>query len=151
MHLYGFDLRDPVFHVGPWQLSFQLVTLENVYGLDPARTQVREEKDGSWMLNCFGLSYAGQQQHIPGVVQVIVQPQPGSSHRLQVSIVADARHKIRAVKILVRGLPYLTLLDLLDQEPATPTEQIIRRYPNDAAHPARLRAHGGRRNHRRAL
>ena len=50
-------------------------------------------------------------------------------------IEADAPHPIRAVKILVRGLPRLTMLDLLDQAPHTSTDQIIRRYPNDARIP----------------
>jgi hypothetical protein len=68
-------------------------------------------------------------------MKVMVQRQAAPGHRLQVRIEAEAPHPIRAVKILVRGLPRLTLLDLLDQEPNTPTEQIIRRYPNDARIP----------------
>ncbi len=128
MHLFSFDFRDPVLSVGAWKLSFQLITLENVYGLDPDALHVREE-GGRWILNCTRLSFAGQQQHAPGILMVVVQPQPESGHRLQVRITADAPHKIRAIKILVRGLPRLTLLDLLDQE--TPAEQVVKRYPND--------------------
>ena len=43
MHLFSFDFRDPVLSVGAWKLSFQVITLENVYGLDPDALHVREE------------------------------------------------------------------------------------------------------------
>jgi hypothetical protein len=128
MHLFGFDFRDPVFSVGAWKLSFQVITLENVYGLDPDALHVREEGE-SWRLDCARLSGAGQQQHAPGGVQVRIARGTGS--RLHVQIDAEAPHPIRAVKILLRGFPHLTLLDLLDQEPAASAEQVVKRYPND--------------------
>ena len=44
MQFYSFDLRDPVFELADWKLSIQIVTLENIYGLDPAQTHELEEQ-----------------------------------------------------------------------------------------------------------
>lgn len=127
MHQFSFPSRDPVLTLGDWQLSVQIVTLENIYGLDPAQLRVQPQGDG-WRVDCARLSFAGQQQHAPGAVQMHVQR--GSGQRLTVAIEAEAPHKIRAIKLLLRGLPPLTLIDQLDQR--TPSaDQIIKRYPND--------------------
>jgi hypothetical protein len=126
MHLFSFDSRDPVFTLGSWRVSFQVITLENIYGLDPDRTAV-QENGAHWRLSCSRLSWAGQQQFAPGSVQVDVERGPGS--RLRLTIEAETAHKIRAVKILIRGLPRIALLDLLDQS-IEPTEQTILHYPN---------------------
>ena len=126
MHLFSFDFHDPVVSVGAWQLSFQVITLENVYGLDPdTLTRHAHETGESW--HCTRLRFAGQQQVAPGSARVTLTH--GRADRLRIQIEAEAPHPIRAVKILVRGLPRLTLLDLLDQE--TPAEQVVKRYPND--------------------
>ena len=127
MHLYSFDFRDPVFGVGRWQLSFQIITLENIYGLDPASIQVTEDAV-HWQLTCARLSWAGQQQHAPG--GMVVQVQRGPGQRLRLEIEATAPHKIRAVKVLVRGLPSLSMLDALDRITPQPAESVILRYPS---------------------
>jgi hypothetical protein len=126
MQLFSFDFLDPVFDVGAWKLSFQVITLENVYGLDPAAVTVQTTAD-VWRLDCTRLSWAGQQQHVPGSMQVNITYGTGS--RLVIHIEAAAPHPIRAIKILIRGCSRLVLLDLLDQE--TAIEQVIKRYPND--------------------
>ncbi len=128
MHLFSFDFRDPIFDVGAWKLSFQVVTLENVYGLDAAHLHVQDEGE-AWQLDCSRLSFAGQQQPAPGFVRAHISR--GPNHRLRLQLEAEAPHPIRAVKILLRGLPPLAVLDLLDQAPAQSSEQVLKRYPND--------------------
>jgi hypothetical protein len=126
MHLFSFDFRDPVLSVGAWKLSVQAITLENVYGLDPD-TLERHVHDASETWHAARLRFAGQQQITPGSVRVDITH--GHGDRLRLRIDAEAQHPVRAVKILVRGLSPVALLDLLDQEtPMTPT---VRRYPND--------------------
>ncbi len=127
MHLYSFDFCDPIFELGRWKFSFQLITLENVYGLDSAHTTVQAE-GGSWQLRCTGLSWAGQQQQASG--SVVVDTHSEIDGCLRLSIKATAPHKIRAVKILIRNLPPLSVLDMLDNEQAVPPEGIIKHYPN---------------------
>ena len=40
MQFASFDLADPVFECSRRRFSFQLVTLENLYGRDPAKTHL---------------------------------------------------------------------------------------------------------------
>jgi hypothetical protein len=126
MHLFSFDFRDPVLSTGAWKLSVQVITLENVYGLDPDTLTRHAHANGeTW--HCTRLRFAGQQQIAPGSVRADITRQRGD--RLRIQIDAEAPHPIRAVKILMRGLSPAALLDLLDQEiPASPT---VKRYPND--------------------
>jgi hypothetical protein len=126
MHLYSFDQRDPVFELDRWKLSFQIVTLENLYGLAPDAAEVNDEGD-RWSLTCSRLSFAGQQRSAPGTIRVQVER---GTDRLRVQIEATAAHKIRVVKLLIRGLPPMSALDLLDNVAAEPSDQWMARYPN---------------------
>jgi len=127
MHFYSFDGGDPVFHLGEWKLSFQIITLENIYGLDAASAQVVENGAG-WHVHCSRLSWAGQGQKAPGMATI--RAQRGPNRRVQLDIEAAAEHKIRAVKVLIRGLPSIVALDLLDKAPQEPPEATTLRYPN---------------------
>jgi len=127
MHLYSFDLRDPVFALGPWKLSFQVITLENLYGLDAAHTTLEAVNDG-WRLACSRLSWAGQQRHAPGSLEMYARRE--GEDRLLLDIRATAPHKIRAVKVLIRDLPPLRPLDMLDNPRDLPEGGLIDAYPN---------------------
>ncbi len=127
MQLYSYDFRDPVFELAGWKLSFQVITLENVYGLDPAQTTWQAEGE-RWRLRCSQLSWAGQQQHSPGILEALACRE--DNNRLILDIQAAAAHKIRAVKILLRGLAPLTVLDMLDNEQQVPPAGLIECYPN---------------------
>jgi hypothetical protein len=127
MHFFSFDLRDPLFELGRFKVSFQLVTLENVYGLDPEQTTL-QAADNGWHVSCTRLSWAGQQQHASGSFEAHIQR--AGDDRLSVTTAATAPHRIRAVKILVRDLPPLMLLDLLDNPQPLPPDGLIERYPN---------------------
>ncbi len=111
--MYAFDLsydpRDPVFDIGQvgeaWAgvgLSLQLFTTENVYGVDPARTAVTA--DGSRAtITADGLSWAGQQRRsegrIAGSVEAVAD---GTVH---ITVAAAHHEPIKAVKVVLRGLP----------------------------------------------
>lgn len=144
MHFYSFEQADPVFAVDQWHLSFQIITLENIYGLSPEHTTLTD--DGSTVrLTCSMLSWAGQQQLAPGSFTVNIRRDSGS--RIRLDIDAQAAERITAVKILVRDLPALSVLDMLDQPRAVPFDGLLDRYPNqlrlpvwfvDQEHGARL-------------
>lgn len=127
MQFYSFDLRDPIFDFDGWKVSFQIVTLENIYGLDPEQTRLEETLDG-WWLRCERLSWAGQQQRAPGQVEVFARRR--DQDRLAFVVIAHAPEKIRCVKIVLRDLPEIRALDMLDQDRVVPYEGILDKYPN---------------------
>ena len=46
MHQFSFNFADPFFDLPGWQAGLQVITFENIYGLDAARTQLRLRAGG---------------------------------------------------------------------------------------------------------
>src|SRR3989304_4131619 len=65
MHQFSFDFGDPFFDLGGWQIALQIITFDNVYGLDPELTRV-EEDGGRWTVTAGGLTWAGGQRRRAG-------------------------------------------------------------------------------------
>src|SRR3990172_3669573 len=65
MHQFSFDSGDPFFDLDGWQIGLQVITFENVYGLDPELTRV-EEDGGCWTVTAEGLTWAGGQRRRGG-------------------------------------------------------------------------------------
>lgn len=128
MHFYSFEQGDPVYVVARWKLSFQIITLENVYGLSPEYTTIADDGQGNWRLTCSALSWAGQQQRAPGTVSIRIGQE--CENRLRIDVVAEAQQRITAVKILVRDLPARSALDQLDQKRTIPFDGLLDQYPN---------------------
>ncbi len=101
MHFASFDLRDPVFEAHGFSLSLQVVTLDNVYGLDPARTSARME-DGVFVVRAAGLTAAGGQLCAPGAA--ILRLTPGKPGQVRAALKAKAPEPVRCLKLLLRGL-----------------------------------------------
>ena len=112
MQFHSFDTRDPLFDVGRWRISFQVITLENTYGLDAEHTMLEETADG-WRVTCEQLAWAGQQQQaLGGLVATITR----DGEALCIRVSADAPAKIRCVKILLRDLPEITPINASRRE-----------------------------------
>lgn len=126
MQFLSFDANDPRFQVGAWSISLQVITLENVYGLDPNATVIEAHKSGLRLM-CSGLRWAGGQAAAAGGLRLDARFE-GDALRLSLS--ADAPTPIRAVKLIVRDLPPLTVLDQRDQPRDVPAEGLLERYPN---------------------
>jgi hypothetical protein len=94
MQFFSFDPNNPVFRIQDWALSLQIITLENVYGLDPDGIH-RTEHEDSASLSCIGLRWGGGQQPAPGSLHLTARIEPEG---LRVQIKAA---QIRAVKILI--------------------------------------------------
>ncbi|MCC6798551.1 MAG: hypothetical protein IT325_00420 [Anaerolineae bacterium] len=139
MQFHSFDTRDPLFEFGPWRLSFQVITLENTYGLNLERTTITPGGDG-WRLVCTELSWAGQQRRAPGGLVATIRREGDA---LRLSIMADAAATIRCVKVLVRDLPSLRALDLLDRPEPVPNTGTLLRYPNHLRLPLLFVEHDG--------
>jgi hypothetical protein len=139
MHFYSYDMADPDFELGAFRLSFQIVTLENVYGLARDALTLSATASG-WTLDAGQLSWAGQQQRADGRFHAKIIRE--GDHGLRLRITADAPHPIRAVKVLVRGLDAPRPLDQLDAPRDVPEGGLLDRYPNPLRIPVLLTALG---------
>jgi hypothetical protein len=101
MQFASFDLRDPVFEAFGLRFSVQLVTLENLYGIDPERTRVERTGD-SFHLRAAGLTWAGRQERSPGELELELRTD--GNRRIRASLRARAPERIRCTKLLLRDL-----------------------------------------------
>jgi hypothetical protein len=101
MQFASFDLCDPVFEAFGLRFSVQLVTLENLYGIDPQRARVERSGDSA-VLRADGLAWAGQQERGAGEVEVRLRDE--GDGRFRVTLRATAPERIRCAKILLRDL-----------------------------------------------
>ena len=127
MHFYGFDQRDPIFEIDGWSLSFQIITLENIYGLSNEHIKLETTSSG-WSLTAVRLAWAGQQEQATG--QFEARFVRHGEHEIRVSLSASAPEPIRAVKMIVRRLSAVTVLDMLDSPRPVPTDGLLEKYPN---------------------
>lgn len=137
MQFYSYDLHDPIYDFDGWHISFQVITLENIYGLNPSAVTITRLENG-WQLDCSELSFAGQQMKAEGTFRAEVL-RDGNHLRLKIS--ASAPHKIRIVKVLLRDLPKLKPLDMLDIPRDVPEDGLIDRYPNPLRSPVWMVQH----------
>jgi hypothetical protein len=101
MQFASFDLADPAFEAFGRSFSFQLVTLENLYGLDAARTRVETSGD-RLHLRCDGLTWAGGQQRAAGRFEARLERV--GPERLRATLRGEAPEPVRCLKWLVRDL-----------------------------------------------
>lgn len=101
MHFASFDLGDPIFDAHGLRLSVQVVTRENVYGLDPAQTSARAEATG-FVVRAAGLRSGGGRRSAEGKLVLRVRPEEGG--RLRIELKARGPEPVRCVKVLLRDL-----------------------------------------------
>lgn len=101
MQFASFDLRDPCFEAFGLCCSIQLVTLENLYGLDPNGTRVEGNGD-TIEVHASGLTWAGGQQWSPG--EALIRFSSDGDRRVRVTMRARVPEPIRCVKLLLRDL-----------------------------------------------
>jgi len=134
MHQFSFDFGDPFFDLGGWQAGLQVITFENVYGLDPELTRV-EEDGGGWTVTAEGLTWAGGQRRRAGRAWLRATPTVDG-----VELVAGTEHeeKVRCLKLILRGLPAGNLTGRRWESGPVPPAGTVMRYPFDAHAPLAL-------------
>ncbi len=137
MQFYSFDMDDPIIDISGWRLSFQIVTLENIYSLSADELKMNRDDDG-WMIRCDCLTWAGGQEEATGSLTVRVSRTETDGLRL--AMAASAPQPILSVKLLLRDLPPPQPLDMLDQPRDVPMEGLLDRYPADIRLPVWLAA-----------
>ncbi len=121
MQQFSFDFGDPEYTVSGWRLGLQVITFENTYGLDPARTDV----EGS-VIVAGGLRWAGGQERCDGRALIATE---GGPDRLRVDISARHEKKIRCTKLILSGLPDGTLLGARWERSPVPDGGVIVGWP----------------------
>jgi hypothetical protein len=101
MQQLGYDASDPWFRAGAFRLALQVITFENVYGLDRDATTVTTEA-GRTVISCERLTWAGAQGRCDGSARIEVTP---TADGLEVVASASHARTIRCLKLLVAGLP----------------------------------------------
>jgi hypothetical protein len=140
MHFPSFDLEDPLYDAHGLRFSVQIVTLENVYGLDPRRTSARLE-GGDFAVRAAGLACAGQQVACDG--KATIHLRADSPARVRFAVRARGPAPIRCVKLLLRDLPApLRLVEEAGEREVSPHGEILQ-YPNRIPTPLVLARAGG--------
>jgi len=101
MHFASFDFGDPLFDCFGLRVSGQLVTTENLYGIDPDLVRI-EREDRRVRIAASGLRCAGGQQRAAGSLTLEVEDT--GSDRLRMRVSATAAATIRCAKLLLRDL-----------------------------------------------
>lgn len=128
MHRFSFPFENPTFDLNGWQVSLQVITFENTYGLSADRTSLHDG-NGSLNLQCESLATAGGDA-TAGRAWIRAQP-----HEDATDLVAGAehRHKIRCLKLIISGLPLGNLTGQRWESPApVPSGGVVYRYPFDS-------------------
>lgn len=103
MQMLSYDSNNPVYRVFDTDFSLEIFTYENVYGIDPDRTELKTEGDRA-MVTARGLTWAGGREKFEGggggAMLLIEKTESG----LRFKVEAAHKEKIRAVKVTIHGL-----------------------------------------------
>lgn len=125
MQGFSFDFGDPVFALEGWRLSFQLITFENAYGLDPGQTRV-EDRPGGWDVVAERLTWAGGHEYAAGSLRASVRR---FRDGLEVAVSARCEKKIRCTKVMILGLPAGEVIGSGWQQGPLPAGGVVFHYP----------------------
>ena len=125
MQQLSYDPGDPFFEIDGWRLGLQVITFENVYGLDPEAVTLARDQ-GRTAVSCTQLTWAGGRQPCQGSATIEAVP---TDDGLQV--VASARHpaKLRCLKLIVADLPPAEVSGAYWQRSALPRDGLVLNYP----------------------
>lgn len=101
-------MKDPVYEIAGMNISIHLNTVENVYGLRPERTTLQQSQD-QWKLVCTELAWAGQQRSAEGRFELTAER--NAKGQIEIRMEAEASHKIKSIKLMIRGLEPLSVFD----------------------------------------
>jgi hypothetical protein len=121
----SYDPQDPVIEIDGWRLGVQVITFENVYGLDT--TAITTTRDGErTVVSCNGLTWAGGRERANGSASIDALR---TSDGLEVVVNASHERKVRCVKLIVSGLAEKELLGAFWGRTRVTREGIIIAYP----------------------
>lgn len=123
----SFRWSHPRYSTAIGELSFRIHTFENVYGIDPARTSVTTDADGSLVLDAKGLSWAAGQETSPGALRVSIAVTP---HGVIVNASGEHADGVRSIGVTIHDLPTQSVTGVREGSLEVPAGGRILRYPN---------------------
>ncbi len=97
MQRLSYDQKNPVYDIFGTAFSLEIFTHENVYGIDPGRTELTIEGDRA-ILTARGLTWAGGAESCEGGAMFLVEK---TASGLTFKLEAAHREKLRAAKVIV--------------------------------------------------
>lgn len=125
MQQLSYEPNDPWFDIAGWRLGVQVITFENVYGLDPNAVEVTQGTDRT-TIACHQLRWAGGQERGEGQVQVEAAP---AADGLEVVVAARHPRTIRCVKLLLSALPMGDVIGASWRQSPLPEAGLVLTYP----------------------
>jgi len=121
----SYDPGDPWFEIDGWRIGLQVITFENVYGLDQEAVTVARQ-GGRTTVTCGQLTWAGGRERCEGSAGIEAALTDDG-----LEVVASARHrkKIRCLKLMVAGLPPGEVAGAYWQRSPLPWGGLILSYP----------------------
>ncbi len=101
MQQLSYDPNDPWFDIDGWEIAAQVITFDNIYGLDGDVATVARQ-GGRTVISCPRLTWAGGQERCGGSARIEVSR---TDDGIETVVSAQHAEKVRCVKLLVRGLP----------------------------------------------
>ncbi|TDF88916.1 hypothetical protein [Paenibacillus piri] len=108
MQAYSYDMRDPVYEIAGMSISIHIITVENIYGLRPESVTLHHSHN-RWTLDCSKLAWAGRQRSAEGWFSLVAER--NGKGQIEIRMEAEAQHKIKSIKLMIRGLEPLTVFD----------------------------------------
>lgn len=100
MQRLSYDPKHPVYRIFERDFSIEIFTHENVYGIDPSRSELKVEGDRA-ILTARGLTWAGGSERCEGGAMFLVEK---TESGLRFKVEAAHQEKLRSVKIIIFGL-----------------------------------------------
>jgi len=126
MHQLSYDFKNALFEVGSFEVSLQVHTFENVYGLDPNTVTYQREGNRS-VFSAERLTWAGGQETAEGKAALIVEENHGEA---RMTAKAEHTRKIRCIKILISGLLADKVFSVWEGEQEISDEGRVFHYPD---------------------
>ena len=125
MQQLSYDPDDPQLEIDGWQLGVQVITFENVYGLDPSAITTARA-DGPTIISCERLTWAGGQERSDGAARIEAT---ATEDGLEIVVSASHARTVRCLKLIVSGLPAGELLGAFWGKTRVSREGIVIPYP----------------------
>lgn len=125
MHQLSYDPNDPWFDVDGWRLALQVITFENLYGLDPEATTVTQAGVRTTVA-CERLTWAGGRESAEGGARIEAA---ATDDGLEVVVSARHPNTIRCLKLMVSGLPTGEVVGAFWGRSPLPRDGTVLTYP----------------------